>query len=206
MKSTRRASSGARWRGCIATRGDASSSSCIGRCGWTRCSSRWTASCPGQGFILDLGCGYGMATHWLACFTDGRTFLGVDYDEEKIRVAQAHARRSIRAFGSRSATFSSANIRRATRCCCWTCCTTGRRRSSRLILNQARAALRPGGRLVLRDGVRAEDDRPSPDSSLGGICHARGHEPHAGRVAFPDAGGTGGHAAPRGLRPLGNQG
>ncbi|MBP9902065.1 MAG: 1-acyl-sn-glycerol-3-phosphate acyltransferase, partial [Verrucomicrobia bacterium] len=46
---------------------------------------------PRSGFILDLGCGYGLATHWLACFTDGRTFLGVDYDEEKVRVAKRTA-------------------------------------------------------------------------------------------------------------------
>ncbi|MGA9875242.1 MAG: 1-acyl-sn-glycerol-3-phosphate acyltransferase, partial [Solirubrobacteraceae bacterium] len=43
---------------------------------------------PRNGFVLDLGCGYGVATHWLACFTEGRSFLGVDYDQDKIRVAR----------------------------------------------------------------------------------------------------------------------
>ena len=46
---------------------------------------------PRSGFILDLGCGYGFATHWLAQCTDTRTFLGVDYDENKIRVARQTA-------------------------------------------------------------------------------------------------------------------
>ena len=46
---------------------------------------------PRRAHVLDLGCGYGMATHWLATFTDTRTFWGVDYDENKIRVAQRSA-------------------------------------------------------------------------------------------------------------------
>jgi len=43
---------------------------------------------PRHGSILDLGCGYGVVTHWLASFTDSRSFLGVDFDEAKIRVAR----------------------------------------------------------------------------------------------------------------------
>jgi len=31
---------------------------------------------PRHGSILDLGCGYGVVTHWLASFTDSRSFLG----------------------------------------------------------------------------------------------------------------------------------
>ena len=46
---------------------------------------------PRQGFILDLGCGYGLAAHWLGCGTDQRRLLGVDFDEAKIRVAQRTA-------------------------------------------------------------------------------------------------------------------
>lgn len=109
---------------------------------------------PRQGFILDLGCGYGMATHWLACFTDTRTFLGVDYDAEKIRVAKrtapAHPRIQ----------FETGDILERDYPACdtillldvlhyWT------PEKQQAILNKARAALRPGGRLVLRDGARA---------------------------------------------------
>jgi 1-acyl-sn-glycerol-3-phosphate acyltransferase len=112
---------------------------------------------PRQGFILDLGCGYGMATHWLACFTDGRTFLGVDYDEDKIRVAQRTAPEHPRI------KFESRDILNWEYPACdtvllldvlhyWT------PEKQQLILNKARQALRPGGRLVLRDGAREESD------------------------------------------------
>ena len=110
---------------------------------------------PRSGFILDLGCGYGMATHWLSCFTAGRTFLGVDYDEDKIRVAKRTAPEHPRI------QFEVGDILEREYPACdtillldvlhyWT------PEKQQLILNKARAALRPGGRLVLRDGARAE--------------------------------------------------
>lgn len=110
---------------------------------------------PRQGFILDLGCGYGMATHWLSCFTDGRSFLGLDYDEDKIRVAQRTAPESSRI------KFEMGDILNVEYPECdtillldvlhyWTL------ENQQSILNKARAALRPGGRLILRDGARAE--------------------------------------------------
>ena len=112
---------------------------------------------PRQGFILDLGCGYGVATHWLACFTDGRSFLGLDYDEDKIRVAQRTAPEHPRI------RFAVADILEAEYPPCdtillldvlhyWT------PEKQQMILNKARQALRPGGTLVLRDGARAESD------------------------------------------------
>ena len=42
---------------------------------------------PRQGEILDLGCGYGFVSHMLALTSAERTITGIDYDEEKIRVA-----------------------------------------------------------------------------------------------------------------------
>ena len=110
---------------------------------------------PRQGFVLDLGCGYGMATHWLSCFTDGRSFLGVDYDEDKIRVAQRTAPEHPRI------KFESGDILNSDYPACdvvllldvlhyWT------PEKQQLILNKARQALRPGGRLILRDGARSE--------------------------------------------------
>ena len=42
---------------------------------------------PRQGTILDLGCGYGMAAHWLTQGSPDRTVIGWDYDAGKIRVA-----------------------------------------------------------------------------------------------------------------------
>jgi 1-acyl-sn-glycerol-3-phosphate acyltransferase len=112
---------------------------------------------PRQGFILDLGCGYGMATHWLACFTDGRTFLGVDYDEDKIRVAQRTAPEHPRIrFESRDvlnwAYPASDTVLLLDVLHYWT------PEKQQLILNKARQALRLGGRLILRDGAREESD------------------------------------------------
>ncbi len=110
---------------------------------------------PRQGLILDLGCGYGMATHWLSCFTDGRSFLGVDYDEDKIRVAQRTAPDSARI------KFESGDLLEME---CPPCDAIllldvlhyWQPEKQQLILNKARRALRPGGRLIVRDGAKAE--------------------------------------------------
>jgi len=110
---------------------------------------------PRQGFILDLGCGYGLATHWLAFGTDQRTFLGVDYDENKIAVAQRTAP------GNARIRFEQRDILEWDYPSCdaillldvlhyWS------PEKQQLILNKTRAALRPGGRLILRDAARED--------------------------------------------------
>jgi 1-acyl-sn-glycerol-3-phosphate acyltransferase len=112
---------------------------------------------PRSGFVLDLGCGYGVATHWLAQFTDGRSFLGLDYDENKIRVAQRTVPESPRI------KFATGDILN----CDYPPCDTillldvlhyWTPEKQQLILNKARQALRPGGRLILRDAARAESE------------------------------------------------
>jgi uncharacterized protein len=112
---------------------------------------------PRTGFVLDLGCGYGVATHWLAQFTDGRNFLGIDYDENKIRVAQRTAPESSRI------KFETGDILN----CDYPACDTillldvlhyWTPEKQQLILNKARRALRSGGRLILRDAARAENE------------------------------------------------
>jgi 1-acyl-sn-glycerol-3-phosphate acyltransferase len=111
---------------------------------------------PRSGFILDLGCGYGFATHWLAQCTDARTFLGVDYDENKIRVARQTAPQHPRI------KFEFQNILEFEYPSCdaillldvlhyWTPV------KQQAILHKARRALRPDGRLILRDGAKADD-------------------------------------------------
>ena len=105
--------------------------------------------------ILDLGCGYGLATHWLAAFTDTRTFRGVDYDEDKIRVAQRSAPDHPRI------QFTAGDVLT----CDYPDCDAvllldvlhyWQAEKQQLILTKARQALRPGGRLILRDGARSD--------------------------------------------------
>ncbi len=43
---------------------------------------------PKEGKFYDLGCGYGFMTYMLHWAAPGREFIGVDYDDEKIEVAQ----------------------------------------------------------------------------------------------------------------------
>jgi len=110
---------------------------------------------PRQGFILDLGCGYGMASHWLTYSGLDRQLLGVDYDADKIRVAQRSAPQHDRL------RFEQADLLAWDYPACdavllfdvlhyWT------PDKQELILTKARQALRPGGRLILRDAARAE--------------------------------------------------
>jgi uncharacterized protein len=88
---------------------------------------------------------------------DQRSFLGIDYDEEKIRVAQRTAPESSRI------KFQAGDILEAEFPSCdaillldvlhyWT------PDKQQLILNKAQQALRPGGKLILRDGARAESE------------------------------------------------
>jgi uncharacterized protein len=111
---------------------------------------------PRAGFILDLGCGYGIATHWLAHATDQRSFLGLDYDENKVRIAQCTAPQHPRI------QFQIGDILECDFPACeaillidvlhyWT------PEKQQLILHKARRALRPGGKLILRDGAKSDD-------------------------------------------------
>jgi len=111
---------------------------------------------PRSGFILDLGCGYGFATHWLAQCTDARTFLDVDYDEDKIRTAQRTALENprIKFEFQNILDFEypqSDAILLLDVLHYWTPA------KQQLILEKARRALRPGGKLILRDGAKAAD-------------------------------------------------
>jgi uncharacterized protein len=111
---------------------------------------------PRSGFILDLGCGYGLATNWLAYAAGERTFFGVDYDENKIRIAQRTAPDNPRI------RFEFGDILEFEFPACdaillldvlhyW------KPEKQQLLLNKAWRALRPGGKLILRDGAKSED-------------------------------------------------
>lgn len=110
---------------------------------------------PRHAHVLDLGCGYGLATHWLATFTDTRTFWGVDYDEDKIRVAQRsapdHACIQFAHGDLLTCEYPVGDVVLLLDVLhYWTA------EKQQVILTKARQALRPGGRLVLRDGARSE--------------------------------------------------
>lgn len=42
---------------------------------------------PREGKIVDIGCGYGMVSYMLGFVSEGRSILGIDYDEDKIGLA-----------------------------------------------------------------------------------------------------------------------
>jgi SAM-dependent methyltransferase len=105
---------------------------------------------PRQGHILDVGCGCGLVAHWLALDAPQRTLHGIDHDAAKIRVARAVAGESSRISFEEGDLLATA----------WPACdalllcdvlhyfpTELKAR----ILQRAFAALRPGGRLIVRD-------------------------------------------------------
>lgn len=109
---------------------------------------------PRRARVLDLGCGYGLASHWLAAFTDTRTFWGLDYDEAKIRVAQRSAAENPRVEFT-CGDLLTAELPAAEVALLLDVLHYWPPSKQQLILNKVRRALAPGGRLVLRDGARA---------------------------------------------------
>lgn len=110
---------------------------------------------PRQAHVLDLGCGYGIATHWLAAFTDRRTFLGLDWDEDKLRTARRtapqHPRIQFEVGDALTCPYPSCDVVLLLDVLhYWPA------EKQQAILSRARQALRPGGRLILRDGVKAD--------------------------------------------------
>jgi len=111
---------------------------------------------PRNARILDLGCGYGLASHWLAAFTDQRTFLGLDYDEEKIRVAQLSAVEHPR-IQFQSGDFLTVEYPSCDAVLLLDVLHYWVAEKQQAILRKVRQALRPGGRLILRDGAQGKN-------------------------------------------------
>lgn len=110
---------------------------------------------PRSGTILDLGCGYGIATHWLAQFTDTRRFIALDYDAEKIRTARRTAPQHDR-IEFREADILTTDYPPCDAVLLLDVLHYWLPEKQDAILRKARAALRPGGRLILRDAARSE--------------------------------------------------
>jgi predicted exporter/2-polyprenyl-3-methyl-5-hydroxy-6-metoxy-1,4-benzoquinol methylase len=117
------------------------------------------AAAPARGQILDLGCGYGIVAHWLTLFVGERTVVGVDFDADKIRVAQATAR------ANACVTFEQHDILEWPECPACDCvllCDVLHYFPHELkaeVLRKAFRALRPGGRLLLRDAFSRDTAR-----------------------------------------------
>ena len=112
---------------------------------------------PTRGEILDLGCGYGLVAHWLTLYNPDRRVLGVDFDAEKIRVAQVTARANPRVAFERRDILEWAEY---PVCDCALLCDVLHyfpREQKADVLRKIFAALRPGGRLVIRDAMADED-------------------------------------------------
>jgi SAM-dependent methyltransferase len=114
---------------------------------------------PPRGQILDLGCGYGIVAHWLTLFAPERSVLGVDFDADKIRVAQTTARANARV------TFEQRDILEWPEypaCDCVLLCDVLHyfpREMKAEVLCKAFRALRPGGCLIVRDACAEETSR-----------------------------------------------
>ena len=111
---------------------------------------------PARGEILDLGCGYGLAAHWLTLFTPERRVHGVDFDADKIRVAQVAAR------ANPQASFEQRDILEWPEypaCDCALLCDVLHyfpRKLKAEMLRKVFQSLRPGGSLIIRDAMAEE--------------------------------------------------
>jgi SAM-dependent methyltransferase len=112
---------------------------------------------PARAEILDVGCGYGIVAHWLTVFSPERCVRGVDFDADKVRVAQATARANQRVrFEERDIL----EMLEFPACDCVLLCDVLHyfpRELKANLLRKIFAALRPGGLLVIRDAMARED-------------------------------------------------
>jgi predicted exporter/2-polyprenyl-3-methyl-5-hydroxy-6-metoxy-1,4-benzoquinol methylase len=112
---------------------------------------------PVRGEILDVGCGFGLMAHWLTLFNPERRVHGVDFDAEKIRVAQVTAR------ANPQVTFGQRDILEWPEflaCDCALLCDVLHyfpRDLKADMLRKIFAALPPGGCLIIRDAMANEN-------------------------------------------------
>jgi predicted exporter/SAM-dependent methyltransferase len=112
---------------------------------------------PASGEILDVGCGYGLVAHWLTRFHPGRRVRGVDFDAEKIRVAQATASANPQVIFERRDLLEWPEF---PACDAALLCDVLHYFPQELkadVLRKIFAALRPGGCLILRDAMAKAD-------------------------------------------------
>ena len=113
---------------------------------------------PREGRFYDLGCGYGYMTYMLHWAAQGRVFTGVDYDEEKIETAQHNYLRDD------NINFEYADVTKYQLEACDGIIISDvlhylLPQQQEQLLEKCVSALRPGGTLILRDGVSELKDR-----------------------------------------------
>jgi predicted exporter/2-polyprenyl-3-methyl-5-hydroxy-6-metoxy-1,4-benzoquinol methylase len=107
---------------------------------------------------LDLGCGFGLAAHWLTFSSEQRSVIGFDNDGAKVRVAQSTA-----AYNPR-VRFEQKDVLKTEypETDCVLMCDVLHylpHEHKAEVLRKAAAALHPGGLLVLRDALRENSRR-----------------------------------------------
>lgn len=113
---------------------------------------------PREGRFYDLGCGYGFMTYMLHWAAEGRRFTGVDYDEEKIETAQNNFLRG------EGVNFEYADVTQYELEPCDGIIISDVLHyllpaQQRALLDKCLAALKDGGKLIIRDGVSELKER-----------------------------------------------
>jgi uncharacterized protein (DUF2062 family)/SAM-dependent methyltransferase len=117
------------------------------------CYRAISAHLPPDTFTVDLGTGLGMLPVFLAVLGDGRRALGVEWDAEKVRAGQAAAE------GLATVELVEGDVRAFAIPSCDAITLVDvlhyyDAEAQRALLERCRAALRPGGRLLVREGDR----------------------------------------------------
>jgi len=113
---------------------------------------------PREGKFYDLGCGYGFMTYMLHWAAQGRDFTGVDYDGEKIETAQGNYLRD------ENIRFEHSDITQYNLQTCDGIIISDvlhylTPAEQEAVLEKCVAALKPGGQLIIRDGISELEDR-----------------------------------------------
>jgi len=108
---------------------------------------------PPRGQILDAGCGYGLLAHWLTLAAPDRRVQGVDFDPDKIRVARATARANPRVSFTHADLLDGPAFPSCDGALLCDVLHYFPRELKAALLRKIFAALRPGGRLVIRDAM-----------------------------------------------------
>ncbi len=109
---------------------------------------------PRQGHVLDIGCGYGFLAYMLAWTSEGRTLTGIDYDEEKITVANHNFSRDERVQFLHGDALSFPTNRQYDCILVMDVLHYLLPEKQQVLLEKCRLSLTPNGKLIIRDGLK----------------------------------------------------